>query len=211
MRVVETVAGFGRGNRRVLARQHQVVQRALGARELATGGEGAGDVAGVAVELATGIDQHQVAGMNRRHVGAVVQHAGVGAGRHDRAVRGVLRTAEPELVQQFGIEVVLAYILAVTQHAGAELHRADVGARADLRGTSHHVLLVRILDEPHFVEGAAEVSLFFRAQRAKSHASAYRLQPAVDTRFESLVRRERIPDGRFVFEQPGQLGVEIRD
>ena len=211
VRVVEAVAGFGCSHGRVLARQYEVVQRALRAGEFAVGRKGAGDVAGIAVEFAAGVDEDQVAGMHGRHVGAVVQHAGVGAGGHDRAVRRVLRTAEAELVQQLGIEVVLAHLLAFAQHAGTELHRADVRTRADLRGAAHHVLLMRILDQSHFVERTAQVALFFGAQRAESHASPYRLKPAVDSGFESFVRRERIPDDRFVFEQPGQLGVEIRD
>ncbi len=80
-------------------------------------GKGARDVAGVAVELAAGVDQHQLAVAHRRRIGAVMQHAGVGAGRDDGTVGRVLRAAEAELMQQLGVEVVLAHVLALAQHA----------------------------------------------------------------------------------------------
>ncbi|MNU88153.1 hypothetical protein D3C71_779570 [compost metagenome] len=209
VRVVEAVAGLGGGGRGVLAGQHQVVQRALRAAELAVGREGAGDVAGVAVEFATGVDQHQLALAHGRGVGAVVQHAGVGAGRDDGAVGRVLRAAQAELVQQLGIEVVLAHVLALAQHARRQLHRADVGAGADLRGAAHDVLLVRVLHEAHLVERAAQVALLLGAQRAVAHARAHRLQPAVDAGFQALVGGEGEPHGRAVLEQLRQLGVEV--
>ena len=208
MRVVETVAGLCRGHGRVLACQHQVVQRALRPGEFSIGREGARDVAGVAVELAAGVDQHQVAIAHGRGIGAVVQHAGVGAGRDDGAVGRVLRTTHAEFVQQLGVEMELAHVLAFAQHAGTDLHRADVGAGADLRGTSHHVLFVRILDQPHFIERPAQVALLLGAQRTEAHARPNAAQPTVDACFQSLVGSERIPDGVAVFEQLGKGGVE---
>jgi hypothetical protein len=49
-----------------------------------------------------------------------------------------------------------------------------------LRGAAHHGLLVRVLDQAHLVERAAQVALLLGAQRAVAHAGAHRFQPAVD-------------------------------
>ena len=90
MRVGEAGTGTGHGHRRLLRCMHQVIQRALRAGVFAVCGEGAGDVAGIAVQLAAGVDQHQVPRAHRGYIGAVVQHAGVGAGSHDGAIGRVL-------------------------------------------------------------------------------------------------------------------------
>ena len=183
MRVVEAVAGASRRDGCVLAGQHQIVKRALRPGELAVGREGPGDVAGIAVEFAARVDQHQLAGAHRRGIGAVMQHAGVGTGRDDRAVGRVLRAALPEFMQQFGVEVVFADVLALAQHPGARLHRANVGAGADLRRAAHDVLLEVVLDEPHFVERPAEIAQLLRAHGAGPHAAPDGGKPSVHAGF----------------------------
>ena len=57
----KTFAGFRDLDGRFLCRQNNVVQRALCRREFTVCREGAGDVAGVAVELATRINQAELA------------------------------------------------------------------------------------------------------------------------------------------------------
>ena len=205
MRVVEAGAGPGGGHGRFLAGQHQVVERALRAGEAAIGREGAGDVAGVAVELAAGVDQHQLARAHRGGVGAVVQHAGIGAGRDDGVVRHGLRALAAEFVQQLGVEVVFAHVLAGAQHAGAALHGADVGLSTDGGSAAHHVLLVGILHQPHLVQQRAEVALLARAERAEAHPRPHLAEPAFHAGGQALMRGEGEPDAAAVFQQARQL------
>ena len=76
-----------RRHRRHLGRQHQLVEGPLFAAETAIDRKGAGDVAVVVVaQGAAGIDQQQVAIPQGGAVGGVVQHAGVVAAGHDRAI-----------------------------------------------------------------------------------------------------------------------------
>ena len=114
-------------------------------------------------------------------------------------------------MQQLGIEVVFAHVLALAQHARRQLHRAHMGAGADLRRAAHDVLLVRVLDQPHLVEHGAQVALLFGAQRAVAHARAHLVEPAADPRLQPLMDREGIPDRVAVFQQLGQLRVEFAD
>ena len=118
VRVGEARPGSGGRHCRLLRGQNQLVQRALRAGEGAVGGEGAGDVAGIAVQLAARVDQYQFTVTDRRGVGPVVQHAGVGPGGHDRAVGRVLRAVLAKLVQQLGVQVKLAHVLPDAQHGG---------------------------------------------------------------------------------------------
>ncbi len=210
VRVVEARARLRGGHGRMLAREHEVVHVALRPREAAVGREGARDVAGIAVQLAAGVDQHQFARAHGRSIGAVVQHAGIGTGSDDGVVRHRLRAVAAELVQQFGVEVVFAHVLAGAQHARAALHGTDVGACADAGGPAHHVLLVRVLHQPHLVEQGAEVSLLRRTERAEAHAGAHLLQPAVHPRRQTLVRGEGEPHPLPVFEQPRQQQLQLR-
>src|SRR6185295_10754352 len=84
-----------------------VVQLALRGGEAAGGGKRAGDVARVAVELAAGVDQAELAGAERRRPRNVVEDAGVAAGGDDRRIRGTLGAVAAELVQQLGLDLVL--------------------------------------------------------------------------------------------------------
>jgi hypothetical protein len=94
------------GERGFLRGQHQLVDRLLLRRKLAVDRPGAGDVAGVAVDFATGVDQHQVAVLEQRVILLVMQDAAVAPGRDDRAVGRHLRPALAELVIQLGFQAV---------------------------------------------------------------------------------------------------------
>ena len=61
VRIAVACAGMHRLESRSLRVDDDLVERALRRREAAVGGEGAGDVAGVAVEFAAGIDQAEFA------------------------------------------------------------------------------------------------------------------------------------------------------
>ncbi|MNV39880.1 hypothetical protein D3C71_1314720 [compost metagenome] len=209
VRVVEAGTRLGGSHGGILAGQHQVVQRTLGACKCAVGGEGARDVAGVAVQLAARVDQHQLAIAHGGRIGAVVQHAGVRARRHDGAVGRVLRARLAKRVQQLGIEVVFAHILPGAQHAGRALHGADVGLRADGACAAHDVLLMRVLEQAHLVEQRAQVVLFCGADGAIAHTAAHHVEPALHPRRQSAVRGKRVPDAGRVFEQARQLAVQL--
>ena len=209
MRVGKARAGLGGFYSGHLRGQHQVIQRALRAGKCAVGREGAGDVGGVAVQLATCVNQHQLTIPHRGRVGTVVQHAGVGTGGHDGAVGRVLRALQAELMQQLSVQVVFAHVFAFAQHAGRQLHGADVGLRADLRGAAHHVLFIGILDQTHFVQRTAQVAHLLGHQGAKAHAGAQAAEPAVDAGLQALVGGKGVPDGIGAIEQAGQALVQL--
>jgi hypothetical protein len=89
------------------------------------------------------------------------------------------------------------------------LHGADVGARADGCGAAHHVLFMRVLDQAHFIQHAAQVALLFGAQRAIAHARAHLVQPAAHARFQPRVDGKRVPHGVAVLHEFGQLCVQL--
>src|SRR6266403_1501170 len=122
VRLVPGDAGAHFADRRELRREHHLVGVALRRAEPAVHREAARHVRGVAVELAPGVDQQQVAAAQRRIVGDVVQHAGIRPPGDDRPVRGELRAAAPELVEQLGFDLVLVASRA------RRLHRAPVRA-----------------------------------------------------------------------------------
>ena len=179
---------------------------ALRAGELAVGREGAGDVAGVAVELAAGVDQHQlaVAHRARRRRGSAARRRWRRRPRWSRrpgtASRGWRNSCSSSASRWYS-----RTSWPSRSMAALTLHGANVGPRADLRGAAHGGLLVGVFDQAHLVEQAAQVALLLGAQRAIAHAGAHRLQPAVDAAFQPCVGRKRVPDGAPVFQQPGQL------
>src|SRR6266480_2478435 len=77
VRLVPGDAGVHFADRRELRREHDLVGIALRRAELAVHREAARHVRGVAIELAAGVDQQQVAAAQRRIVEDVVQHAGI--------------------------------------------------------------------------------------------------------------------------------------
>ena len=112
--------------RRRLRRADHVVQRALFLAEAPVRGERAGDVRGVAAMLGAGVDQHQVSVADRRVVGDVVQHAGVGA-RADDATVGRNRVRAAELALEFGLQFVFAHARAHCAHRRLVRGDGDVG------------------------------------------------------------------------------------
>ncbi len=209
VRIDKSRAGLRCRHSCFLRGQHQVIESSLLPGESAVGGEGAGDVAGVAIELASGIDQHQLAIANQALVGPVMQHAGVCATGHDGAVGRVLRALLTEFVQQFGVQMVFAHFLPGAQHGRTALHGANMRMRTDARSTAHDVQLVRVFDEAHFIEQGAHITLLVRAQGTKTHAGTHGLQPALDAAFQTGMRGKRVPDGAAVFQQLGQLRIQF--
>ena len=87
MGLIPAVPGTNYRHGGFLRGQHDLVDRPLLRAELAIGREGTGDIAGVAIELAAGVDQHQIAIADLCRILGVMQDAAVDAGRHDRRVR----------------------------------------------------------------------------------------------------------------------------
>src|SRR3989442_15953708 len=79
-------AGTGGVERRLLGRQHEVVNRLLPRRELSVHGEGARHVGGVLSPLGARVYHDQVAVPRLAPVDVVVERGAVGATAHDRGV-----------------------------------------------------------------------------------------------------------------------------
>ena len=105
--VVKRPARLHRVDAGELRREHQLVDVLLRAAEFAADRKRARDVRRVALVLAAGVDQQQVAGLHLAVVVAVVQHAGVGAGGDDRRIRDRLRAGAQEFVRELGLDLVL--------------------------------------------------------------------------------------------------------
>src|SRR5690606_18798901 len=99
---VPVSTGLYLGNGLLLRLQHQLVDGLLLRRELAVDREGTGDVRGVVLVLATGIDQEQVPVLQRHVVFVVVQDAGVVATGNDRGIGRRQAARAAELVHEFG-------------------------------------------------------------------------------------------------------------
>ncbi len=82
-------------------------------------------------------------------------------------------------------------------------------AGADVRGAAHHVQLVRVFHQAHFIEQGTQVALLRGHQHALAHARAHRGQPAFHARSQAGVGGKRVPDLLAVFQQARQQGVEF--
>jgi hypothetical protein len=168
----------------MLRRLDDVVQLALRGAEAAGAGERARHVARVAVELATGVDQAELAGVERRRPRHVVEDAGVAAGGDDRRIRRTFGARAAELVQQLGLDLVLGdgRRRVGAKAARAKAHRACVRRGADRRGAAHRVDLAGVLVQPHLGEERREVALHGRRVGALALACPDALEPAVELR-----------------------------
>ena len=199
----------GGGNARFFCSQHQIVNGTLRRGECAVGRKGARDVAGVAVELAARINQHQIARLNGRVARLIVQHAGIAARRHDIAVGGKLRAVLAEGVLQFGFQMVFAHIAARAQHGRTGLHGAFVGVGRDVAGAADDVKLVRIFDQAHFIQHAAQVHVPRRKDHAITHPRAHLAQPGFHARGQPLVGGKGVRQQLGVFHQLGQARIQL--
>ncbi len=205
MGLVPVATGGDVVERRHVGFQHQFVDRLLLGAEAAIGGEGTGDVAGVAVDLAAGIDQDQVAVLDRRIVLAVVQDAGVASGGDDRAVGRHLRPALAELVFQLGFQVVLE------QPRPAHLHRPDVRPGGDLGGVAHDLHFVGALVQPLVVQQVVEGNELVRRLRALAGLGADHVDPVHQPAVEVGIGAKGVVDPVAAFDQAGQDVVDIAD
>src|SRR5690606_37369128 len=110
---------------------------------------GAGDVGGVVLVFAAGIDQQQVALLQPRVVLAIVQDAGVGAATHYGLV-GPGGVVPPVLVQDLRRDLVF-----VAAGHGV-VHGPDLRRRRDAAGLAHQPQLHAALVEAHVVQHVVE-------------------------------------------------------
>jgi hypothetical protein len=166
--------------------------------------EGAGDVRGIAIEFGAGIDQQQVARRQSRIVGAVMQHAGVGAAADDGLV-GRHRVVAPERVLQFGFDLVLEQARA--RHA----HRARVRLDRDLGRAPHGAQFILALEQAQVVQQVPEFEEFVWWLRALLDLRAHPVDPADQLQVELGVAPEVVVDTRATFDQAGQDLVHVGD
>ena len=132
-----------RGHRRFLGRQDQLVQGPLLTAEAAIHRKGAGDVAVVVIrQRATGVDQQQIAVVQRGPVGGVVEHAGVVAAGHDRAVGRPAGALLQEVLLDHRLH------LALEEARPDHLARQFMGLRRDAGRLPHPLQLLGPLAQP---------------------------------------------------------------
>ena len=134
-----------------LSLEHDFIDRTLRRREPAAHRKGAGDVRGVVVVLAAGVEQQQVPIAQALIVIAIVHDAGIGAAADDRVI-GNVRIVRAKLVQQLRHDLVL--------HAprAGKAHGAAMGADGDLRRAPQPRLLGTALVQAHVVEHMASAT-----------------------------------------------------
>ena len=117
--------------------EHDLIERGLGRREAAADGKGAREVGGVVLDFAARVNQHEILGIERRRVGRVMQHAGVGPGRDDGGIGGAPGAAAQEGIEQLRFEVSLPATrramphgaqMALDGNGGGAAHQFDLGS-----------------------------------------------------------------------------------
>ena len=111
--------------------EHNIVNFTLSFGKFAVYGKGSGNVRGVTLVLSTGIDQDQIAVLERHIVFDIVQDRSVVAAADDRVVRNAARTFvfHVGFHQRFDLALV---------HAGLDLfHRENVSLSGDGCGGLH--------------------------------------------------------------------------
>lgn len=177
--MVPVLARRNLGERRGLGGEHQLVDGLLLWRETPADREGAGDVAGIAVDLATGVDQHQVAVLERRVVLLVMQDAAIAPGGDDRTVGRHFRPALAERVVQLGFQAVFV------QSGTAGLHGPHMGAGGNCRGLAHHLHFRRRFIQAHVVQQMIQGNELVRRLRAQARLERITLIQSISRRSNS--------------------------
>src|SRR5688572_9664830 len=144
--VVEARAGAHGGDGRLLRREHDVVDLALGGREALAHRERAGDVGGVAVDLRAGIDEQELAVVEPRLVLGVVEDGPVDPAGDDRVVAGRARAAGAEDVVDQRLDLVLV------EAGTGRLECCVVRLGRDVAGAAQEVELLGVLRQALLVE-----------------------------------------------------------
>ena len=119
---VPVVVRVGSFDGRILAGQHQLIQRLLWLAECAAHRKGTGNIGCIMFQLATGIHQHQITGFQLSGVFDVMKNAAVGAATDNARVGRAARTVAHEFVDIFRFQLVF-------HHPRLDrLHGAHMGA-----------------------------------------------------------------------------------
>ncbi len=142
-------------DRRLVGLQHNLVDGPLLAGKAAVNGPGTGNIGSVVVILTPGIYQQQVAVLDARIVGHVVQGAGIGSRTHDWLIRG-LGSVQGKLIEQFRLDFVFP-------HARSTMaHRPLVRRHTNARGFAHRRDLAAAFEQAHVVQVMIQRNEFLR-------------------------------------------------
>ena len=194
MGVVESCAGFDGRNGGILCGQHEVINVGLRPAEVTIDGKGACDVRGVTVELATGVNQNQVAIGNALVVLDIVQHTGVRTGGDDGGISRVLAAVATEFMQQFSFDLVFEHARASRRHG------SSMRPGGNRRGTAHGVDFGGILDQTHFVDQGTDVANRSGGMLAGACLAAHRIERGGDARIPLGIESQAVPERRLVGE-----------
>ena len=205
MRFHEVTTGDGGGKGGSLGGKHDFVDVLLRRREAAIDRESAGDVGGVAFDLAAGVDQYQCVVVEQLVVADVVQHAGVRPASDDGRVGMAVSPALAEFVGQFGFQFVLG-------HAGtAGAHGAGMAGAGDVGGTLHDDQFGLVLDQTHGIKLGAQVVNRSRRTLAGAGLGADFVQRLGDAGIPAGVMADGVPERVAVDQQFGQFFVQLFD
>jgi hypothetical protein len=205
---VEIRARPHRVETRELRGEHDFVDRLLRPGEAAAHRKGSRDVRRVALILAPGVDQQELAVLQLPAVLAVVEHARVRAARDDRRIGDRLRAAPQELVGELRFDLVF-----VPAGAGA-IHRPPVSRGGNGRRATHQGDLVLVLHETQRIDRLPHVDDLFGRGDACANPLPHFVQEVGDLvipRGEQAERRvQRRPVGREIRQQSVKLVDRVR-
>ena len=170
----------------LLRRQHQLVDRAAGAREAAADGIGASDVRGVAFELAARVDQDQLVVAQLLVVGDVVEDRGIATSADDGRVGGAARAAAAKGVLDHRLQLVLV------DGAASEPGGGFVAFACDVCCAPHHVELGGLLEQAHLVDDPARIDDRLGGLVALAGAQPQALERLGDLRVHGRVASENV-------------------
>ena len=186
-----------------LGGQHNLVDRLLLGRKLAVDRPGTGDIAGVAIDLTPGVDQHQVAVLEHRVILLVMQDAAVAPSSDDGAIGRHLRAAFAKLVIQLGFQAELM------QAGTTGLHRPHMGRTGDSRRLAHHLHFCRRFIQAHIVEQMIQGNEFVRRLGAQVRFGTDHVDPLHHVPVELGIAAHGRVHAVATFDQAGQDVVDI--
>lgn len=161
MNLFQRRARTNRLDGRLLRFQDRIVQRGLRFGKMPAHGPGPGQIAGVAVQLAARVDQHQIPGAQPLAPRRVVQTASSGPVRHD----GVVSHARGSAVPAAHLEAPRDDLLRLAFPGGA--HQFQVSLPRDLRGRA------KPLDFSVFLDLAQQTDRTVRVVDALANSSGH--------------------------------------
>lgn len=189
-----------------LGRQHDLVDVSLAASESPVDGEGPGDIGGIALELAAGVDEDEIAVLEERIVAMVMKHGRVRAGGDDGGIGEMLEPGPQAGGVKDGLQLVFA-------HSGAGGgHDLAVGGCADLAGAPHEGDLFCGLAGAQLVKSVAQRCRRRQLAAADEGLQAVGVEDAVDAEEVARLRGGRDvsqPDAMVVVDAGNEEDVSV--